>query len=74
MNELTGAQIARLMRCHHVTIKALARRMNITQKRVRHVRTHGVSGYELVRDWYEGITGQCIPDPNTWLPYPEAGS
>jgi hypothetical protein len=45
------------MRTFGVTIAALAKRMNITQTRVRHVREKGVIGAEFVRDWRQAITG-----------------
>lgn len=52
---LRGATIVRLMRARRITIRALAQRMNITQKRVRQVRAHGVRGEAFVRDWLEAI-------------------
>lgn len=61
---LSGSTIARLMRQRRVTIRALAARMNITIKRVRHVRTHGVGGEGFVQDWLEAIMGEARrPDP-----------
>lgn len=53
--------IQRLMRRHQVTIRDLAKRMNITLKRVREVRTHGVKGDCMCMDWTEAI---CQP-PST---------
>lgn len=53
--KLTGDQIKRLMRIFRVSIKSLATEMQITQKRVRYVRTFGVSGAGRCRDWIEGI-------------------
>jgi hypothetical protein len=43
------------MRRGGVTIRALAARMQITQRRVREARANGVSGSEVVRDWLEGV-------------------
>jgi hypothetical protein len=43
------------MRQHGVTIRALAKGMQITQKRVREVRTNGVRGQGFVQDWLDGI-------------------
>jgi hypothetical protein len=40
---LSGAEVTRLMRHHGVTIRDLARGMQVTQKRVRYVRQHGVT-------------------------------
>ena len=54
---LDGAQIRRLMRRHGVTIRGLAATMNITLRRIRHVRRHGVTGSHYVMDWMEGIAG-----------------
>ncbi len=56
---LTGADVRRLMRQHKVTIRGLAGRMGITQKRVRYVRSNGIRGIGFVRDWREGITGEA---------------
>jgi len=44
------------MRKHKVTIRALAKKMQITIKRVREVREKGLRG-PSVRDWMEHITG-----------------
>lgn len=46
------------MRQHRITIRALAKRMNITMKRVREVRDMGIEGPHLVRDWVEAIEAQ----------------
>lgn len=53
---LPGRYIVKLMRKHKVTIKELAQRMNITQKRVRQVREQGVTGNGMCLDWFEAIT------------------
>lgn len=60
---LPGAMVRRLMRRHRVTIKAIAERFNITQKRVREVRSNGVVGF-LAREWTYMITGEWPPEPN----------
>jgi hypothetical protein len=52
----SGAEVRRLMRLYDVSIVELARRLQATQKRVRHVRAHGVQGNAYCRDWYEAIT------------------
>jgi hypothetical protein len=66
---LTGKQICRLMRKHHVTIKALSKRMGITMKRIRHVRTNGLTDspnpYHYSWNWIEAITGKN-PGPHWW--------
>jgi len=54
---MTGKEISRLMRRHHVTIDALHKRMGIMKKRIRHIRFHGLSDEFTVRDWLQGITG-----------------
>ncbi len=56
-NVLAGDSIMDLMRKHKVTIRDLAKRMNITLKRVREVRTTGVTGKCICQDWREAITG-----------------
>lgn len=60
MQSISGPMIRRLMRRHRMTIRALAKRMNITMKRVRHVREHGVEGHCMCLDWYEAISGTGI--------------
>lgn len=56
MTRLTGARIRELMRINAVTIREIAKQMNITLIRVRHVRENGVTGNCFCRDWYEAIT------------------
>lgn len=56
-NTLSGSMVCRLMRKHHVTIAGLAAKHNITQKRVREVRAHGVSGF-LSMEWCFLISGE----------------
>lgn len=46
-----------MMRKHKVTIARLAAKFNLTQKRIREVRTQGVTGF-LAREWTFMITGQ----------------
>lgn len=64
--KLTGAEIVRLMRKHHMTIAALSFRLGITQKRIRRCRETGLADPYAVRDWLEAITGE---DPGP-LPQP----
>lgn len=56
VDRIAGATIAKLMRQHAKTIRGLAQAMGITQKRVRHVRSHGVRGAAFVHNWMEAIT------------------
>lgn len=42
---LSGADIWRLMRIHHKTIRGLAAEFAITQKRVRQLRSAGATGF-----------------------------
>jgi len=69
---LPGRYIVKLMRKHKVTIKVLAQRMNITQKRVRQVRGQGVSGNCMCLDWFEAITltGLFSPKKEPTCPNP----
>ena len=53
MYTLGAKEVQRLMRQHRKTIRGLAQQWNLTLKRVRHVRTYGVSGECYVRDWLE---------------------
>jgi hypothetical protein len=56
---LTGAELRRLMRQHHVTISTLAQHMDLPMKRIRFHRAHGFDATEgaVVRDWIEEVTG-----------------
>jgi hypothetical protein len=54
---MSGKQIQSLMRQHHVTIAALSKRMQVTQKRIREVRERGLTDPNVVRDWVQGIIG-----------------
>lgn len=60
MTRLTGARIRGLMRINALTIREIAKQMNITLVRVRHVRENGVTGNCFCRDWYEAITKSGI--------------
>jgi len=54
---LSAQTIQYLMRQHHKTIRGIAEEWNLTMKRVRQVRTQGVSGEHYVMDWLEILTG-----------------
>lgn len=53
---LTGSQIRTLMRRHGKTIRGLAISMQISMKRVREVRQHGVAGELSVWEWTHWAT------------------
>lgn len=53
---LTGSEVVGLMRKHKVKIREIKQRSNITLKRIRHVREHGVSGFDA-ECWVQMITG-----------------
>lgn len=55
---MTGKEIAALMRQHKVTIKDLAKRMGVTEKRIKEVRKDGLSDANTERDWVQSITGK----------------
>lgn len=55
---LDGTDVCRLMRVHKVTIRELAKRMQITMKRIRQIREIGLSDRPTIRDWVQGITGE----------------
>src|ERR1039457_2595156 len=74
MNMISASNIRRLMRVHHMTIRALAARMNITMKRVREVRARGVTGDCMCQDWLEGITATGLFAPHVTLPDGFGGS
>ncbi|MFN5906667.1 MAG: hypothetical protein ACK5A3_11495 [Planctomyces sp.] len=59
---LTGAELCRWMRRFRTTIRDLAQRMGITQRRIRECRRAGLGNPHAVRDWLEAITGH---DPGT---------
>ena len=54
----TGTDFRQLMRAHKVTIRELASRMQITQKRVRMVRAYWTADPNAARDFIQGVTGQ----------------
>ena len=54
---MEGKELKRLMRREGVAIRELARRMQITQKRIRQIREQGLVGRELIRDWIQGVIG-----------------
>lgn len=55
---MTGKELCSLMRKHKVTIKELAKRTQITMKRIREVRAEGLKDEDAIRDWKEAITGE----------------
>ena len=57
---LSGKEIKTLMRKNRKTIRGVAAQYQLTIKRVRYVRTHGVAGEAFVRDWRE-IAGPYRP-------------
>lgn len=57
----SGREICSLMRSNGVTIKALSQKTGITMRRIREIRTDGVSGHAAC-DWYEAITGELRQD------------
>ena len=61
---MTGKELATLMRRHKVTIRELARRIQITQKSVRQRRETGLTDPGLARDWIQAIT-ENDPGPQT---------
>ena len=61
--EASGPEARALMRHCRVTIRGVATRTQITMKRVRQVRREGVTGYLMVCDWIEIISGNfCYAD------------
>lgn len=65
---LTGDRIKRLMRKHGHTIRSLGQKFQLTQKRVREVRTSGVRDF-LAQEWFFMLTGrwpdEAIPTATT---------
>ena len=55
---LDGADVRRLMRVNKVTIRELAKRMQITMKRIRQIREIGLRDKPTIRDWVQSITGE----------------
>ncbi len=60
---ISGKHVRHLMRINQATIRSLAAKMDITIKRVRHVRQHGTSNSYITRDWIEAIHGR---DPGAY--------
>jgi hypothetical protein len=58
-SRLTGLAIRKLMRKHGKTIRSLAGEYQLTLKRVREVREHGVHGF-LASEWHFLITGKWL--------------
>ncbi len=52
-----GEAVAKLMRENKTTIPFLAKKMKVTQKRVRYFRDYGLSMKHTALHWFEGITG-----------------
>jgi hypothetical protein len=57
MQTLSAQTIQHLMRKHRKTTRGIAQEWNLTLKRVRYVREHGVEGDVFVMDWLEILTG-----------------
>ena len=57
LSDCQGPNIVRLMREHRVTIRELARRMDVSQRRVRDIRNYGTGGFGVFLDCWEAITG-----------------
>jgi len=55
--KLSGNMVKRLMRRHHVTIRQVKDQHQITLKRIREVRDHGVDGF-FAAEWLFIITGK----------------
>ena len=55
-SSLSGQDVIVLMRAYGITIRTLARKMNITQTRIRAVRNAGLQNPAHIRDWLEAIT------------------
>ena len=54
---LSGHDLCILMRRHRVTIRLLAQRLDLPMTRVRHRRLHGITEWNVIRDWVQAITG-----------------
>lgn len=59
--ELTGADVRSLMRKHGWTIRGIAEKFGLTQKRVREVRASGVTGF-LADEWHYMVTGRWLTE------------
>lgn len=58
--KMSGRELRSLMRKHRVTIRELSRRAQVTQKRIREVRTKGLTGLAVL-DWQQAIIGEFTP-------------
>lgn len=58
---ISGAGLERLMRQNQVTIRELASRLRVTQKRIREVRRIGLSGF-YADEYHWAITGHWWTD------------
>ncbi len=65
---LTGAELCRWMRRFRTTIRDLAQRLGMTQRRIRECRRAGLGNPHAVRDWLEAITGHD-PGPRPEVAY-----
>ena len=54
---MTGKELTLLMCRYKVTIRELAKRMQVTQTDVRYRRETGLNHPELARDWIQAIIG-----------------
>lgn len=59
---LSGADVCRMMRKHKVTMRELKARFKLTLKRIREVRTKGVTGFSA-EEWTFLITGKWPEKP-----------
>ena len=57
VNALSGADIRRMMRKHHVKMRDLKKQYQVTLKRIREVRLKGVTGFSA-EEWTFLITGK----------------
>lgn len=65
---LSPQSFRRLMRRHKVTIRGLAKRMNVTMKAIRKARNEGLRG-PAVLDYQEGVLGEFTPRLRACLKY-----
>jgi hypothetical protein len=54
---MSGRELASLMRKHKVTLRALKAKTGFTLKQIRAARKNGLSGLYAVLDWQEAIVG-----------------
>jgi hypothetical protein len=64
---MTGKELVRLMRFHHVTIRELKRRSGFTLKRIRVRREIGLETLNQVRDWVQSISGRDPGNVGRWF-------